>query len=72
MKYLSSRLIKSVSHRISWSPTFITDILFESAYKYLKNGLLDGGPEKYDTFCNYSNVRKIQVNVSQIDEFNYF
>ena len=72
MKCLSSRLIQSFSHRISWSPTFISDILFESAYKYLKICLLDGGPQKYDTFCNYSNVSKIQITVSQIDEFNFF
>ena len=72
MKCLSLRLIESFSHRISLSPTFISEILFESAYKYSKNGLLDGGPQKCDTFCNYSNVSKIQVTVSQIDEFNYF
>jgi len=69
---LSFRLIESISHIISGSPTFISEILIESTYKYSKNCLLDGGPQKYETFCNYSNVSKIQVTVSQIDEFNYF
>ena len=50
----------------------MSEILFESAYKNSKNCLLDGGPQKYDTFCNYSNISKIQVTVFQIDELNYY
>ena len=72
IKCPSSRLIKSFFHKISWSPTFISEILLESAYKNSKNCLLDGGPQKYDTFCNCSNVSKIQLTVSHIDELNYW